>query len=55
MPQHEAIVEAIITGDPAAAELAMRRHIDSVIEALRALPAAHAPVTRPTGGGSDAR
>jgi DNA-binding GntR family transcriptional regulator len=50
MPQHEAIVEAIAAGDPAAAETAMREHIDSVIEALRALPAGSTPLTKPTGG-----
>jgi DNA-binding GntR family transcriptional regulator len=55
LPQHEAIVAAITAGDPAAAEDAMRRHIDSVIDALRALPsaaAAHraAPLTPGPGG-----
>jgi DNA-binding GntR family transcriptional regulator len=38
LPQHGAIVTAIAAGDPAAAEDAMRRHIDSVIGALRTLP-----------------
>jgi DNA-binding GntR family transcriptional regulator len=38
LPQHQAIVKAIIAGDPAAARDAMHAHIDSVIEALRALP-----------------
>lgn len=42
LPQHEAIVAAIVAGDPAAAEHAMHQHIDSVIEALRALPASRA-------------
>jgi DNA-binding GntR family transcriptional regulator len=42
LPQHEAIVTAIAAGDPAAAEQAMHEHIDSVIEALRSLPAARA-------------
>jgi DNA-binding GntR family transcriptional regulator len=45
LPQHEAIVAAIVAGDPEAAEQAMRQHIDSVIDALRALPASQeAPV-----------
>ena len=36
--QHERIATAIIARDPAAAEVAMRDHITSVIEALRNLP-----------------
>jgi DNA-binding GntR family transcriptional regulator len=36
--QHERIAAAIIARDPAAAEVAMRDHITSVIEALRNLP-----------------
>jgi DNA-binding GntR family transcriptional regulator len=39
LPQHQAIVAAIAAGDPVAADDAMRQHIDSVIETLRALPA----------------
>jgi DNA-binding GntR family transcriptional regulator len=39
LPQHEAIVEAIVAGDAAAAEQAMHRHIDSVLEALDKLRA----------------
>ena len=39
LPQHEAIVAAIIARDPAAAEAAMRQHIDSVLTSLRELPA----------------
>ena len=39
LPQHEAIVAAIAARDPAAAELAMRDHLRSVIEAFRALSA----------------
>ena len=54
-PQHEAIVEAVVAGDADAAEQAMHRHIDSVIEALRALDASRAPVTGPPGGRTDAR
>ena len=52
LPQHEAIVTAIVAGDPAAAEDAMRRHIDSVISALRALPspAGAARAADPTPG-----
>jgi DNA-binding GntR family transcriptional regulator len=42
LPQHEAIVTAIVAGDGEAAEAAMQRHIDSVIDALRALAAARA-------------
>jgi DNA-binding GntR family transcriptional regulator len=42
LPQHEAIVAAIVAGDPAAAEQAMHQHIDSVIDALRALPSGQA-------------
>jgi DNA-binding GntR family transcriptional regulator len=37
LPQHEAIVAAIIARDPAAAEQAMRDHLQSVIDAFRAL------------------
>jgi DNA-binding GntR family transcriptional regulator len=39
LPQHEAIVAAIVARDPVAAEDAMRRHIDSVLASLRELPA----------------
>ena len=42
LPQHEAIVAAIVARDPAAAELAMRDHLSSVIEAFRALSGAAA-------------
>lgn len=38
LPQHLAIIEAIVTGDPAAAEAAARAHLDSVIEELRTGP-----------------
>lgn len=38
LPQHEAVVAGIVAGDPVAAEAAMRQHIDSVIDSLRALP-----------------
>ena len=40
LPQHEAIVAAVTAGDPAAAERAMHEHLQSVIEALQALPVA---------------
>jgi DNA-binding GntR family transcriptional regulator len=40
LPQHEAIVTAVIARDPAGAERAMHNHLQSVIEALRALAAA---------------
>lgn len=36
LPQHLAIIEAICTRDPAAAEQAVRAHLGSVIEALKA-------------------
>ncbi|MDX3452022.1 GntR family transcriptional regulator [Streptomyces sp. ME02-8801-2C] len=39
LPQHQRIVEAIASGDPVEAEAAMRDHIASVVEALRALEA----------------
>jgi DNA-binding GntR family transcriptional regulator len=49
LPQHEAVVAAILAGDPVAAESAMREHIGSVIAALRDSAAAgfrnpHAPI-----------
>ncbi len=40
LPQHEAIVAAVTARDPDAAERAMHEHLQSVIEALQALPAA---------------
>ena len=40
LPQHEAIVAAVTARDPAAAERAMHDHLQSVIEALQALPVA---------------
>ena len=40
LPQHEAIVTAVTARDPAAAERAMHEHLQSVIDALRALSAA---------------
>jgi len=43
LPQHEAIVAAIVAREPAAAEQAMRAHLHSVIEAFRALSAAVMP------------
>lgn len=43
LPQHEAIVAAITAREPDAAEQAMRRHLQSVIEAFRALSAATLP------------
>jgi DNA-binding GntR family transcriptional regulator len=39
LPQHEAIVAAVTARDPAAAERAMHEHLQSVIEAFRALSA----------------
>ncbi len=40
LPQHEAIVAAVIARDPAAAERAMQEHLQSVINAFEALKAA---------------
>jgi DNA-binding GntR family transcriptional regulator len=40
LPQHEAIVAAVTAQDPVAAERAVHDHLQSVIEALRALPVA---------------
>ncbi|MER5218629.1 FCD domain-containing protein [Streptomyces sp. NPDC002838] len=37
LPQHQRIIAAIVTKDPAAAEAAMRDHVASVAEALRTL------------------
>jgi len=39
LPQHEAIVAAVTSKDPEAAEQAMHRHLDSVLEAFQALAA----------------
>ena len=36
LPQHERIIECVVRGDPDAAEQAMRLHLTSVVEALRA-------------------
>jgi DNA-binding GntR family transcriptional regulator len=44
LPQHEAIVMAIVAREPAAAERAMHEHLSSVIEALQALAVAGVPV-----------
>ncbi len=35
LPQHAAIVEAVVAGDAERAEQAMREHLDSVVEVLR--------------------
>lgn len=40
LPQHEAIVAAVTAGNGAGAERAMHDHLQSVIDALQALPAA---------------
>mgnify|MGYP001027617654 CR=1 FL=1 len=37
LQQHLAIIDAVVSGDPAEAERAMHAHLDSVIETLRAL------------------
>jgi DNA-binding GntR family transcriptional regulator len=42
LPQHEAIVSAVLARDPVGAERAMHEHLQSVIDALRALDAAAA-------------
>lgn len=39
LPQHERIIEAIVTGDPVEAEAAMRDHIAGVVKALWAMEA----------------
>ncbi|WP_371583099.1 GntR family transcriptional regulator [Streptomyces sp. NBC_01314] len=39
LPQHQRIIVAIVSEDPAAAEAAMRDHVASVVEALRTLEA----------------
>ncbi|WP_406143815.1 GntR family transcriptional regulator [Streptomyces sp. NBC_01012] len=38
LPQHLAIIDAVVSGDPDAAEAAARAHVESVIEALRETP-----------------
>ncbi|MGW1819640.1 GntR family transcriptional regulator [Streptomyces sp. NPDC002125] len=38
LPQHLAIIDAVVAGDCAAAEAAARAHVDSVVEALRETP-----------------
>jgi DNA-binding GntR family transcriptional regulator len=43
LPQHEAIVAAVTARDQAAAEQAMRDHLQSVIDTFRALSAAAVP------------
>jgi len=43
LPQHESIVAAITARDPDAAERAMRDHLQSVVEAFRALSVAATP------------
>jgi DNA-binding GntR family transcriptional regulator len=47
LAQHEKIVEAIASGDPAAAEAAMHDHLDDVLRALRALDEADGPAAPP--------
>ncbi|WP_019544678.1 GntR family transcriptional regulator [Streptomyces sulphureus] len=44
LPQHLAIIEAVVTGDGAAAEAAARAHLDSVIAELAATPERPEPV-----------
>jgi DNA-binding GntR family transcriptional regulator len=44
LPQHEAIVAAVIARDPDAAEAAMRRHLESVLDAYRGLSVAALPL-----------
>jgi len=38
LPEHERVINAVRDRDPVAAEEAMRRHVASVIEALRGMP-----------------
>jgi hypothetical protein len=55
--QHEEIVAAIVARDPVAAELAMREHIASVVDALRSLPDRQAQLAaagRPSGSSGHA-
>jgi len=40
LPQHEAIIDAIVARRSAEAEAAMHAHLESVVEALRSLPVA---------------
>lgn len=49
LPQHEAIVAAVTARDPEEAEAAMRRHLESVLDAYRALSRA-ASTPQGTGG-----
>lgn len=49
LPQHEAIVAAVTARDPRRAEAAMRRHLESVLDAYRALSRG-ASTPRETGG-----
>jgi len=49
LPQHEAIVAAVVNHDPAAAETAMHEHLRSVIEAFTAF--ANASASSPDGAG----
>lgn len=44
LEEHEAIVQAIVERDPAAAQQAMHAHLDAVVDALRAWPATSAVV-----------
>ncbi|MDQ0792589.1 GntR family transcriptional regulator [Streptomyces sp. B1I3] len=44
LPQHLAIIDAVVAGDPGAADAAARAHVESVIEALRETPAPARPV-----------
>ncbi|MGI5451882.1 GntR family transcriptional regulator [Streptomyces sp. CA-249302] len=49
LPEHLAIIDAICSRDPVAAERATRQHLDSVIQALRgtALPGTGTPAASP--------
>ncbi|MFE7839066.1 FCD domain-containing protein [Streptomyces sp. NPDC057474] len=53
LPQHQRIIDAIAVGDPAEAEAAMRDHVASVVEALRALEAARRRAGQGAGPGRD--
>lgn len=49
LPQHLAIIEAVVAGDGVAAEAAARAHLDSVIEELRATPSGAEPEPQDMG------
>jgi DNA-binding FadR family transcriptional regulator len=54
LPEHERIVDAIAAGDPEAAEDAMRRHVASVVDALKTAASLQTPAAPPVGPGAPA-